>query len=186
MKNEADLAREDFIKSIKNLGFPVNVQDREAYEKRSQGEEENSWAQKLKEQDKPVTVDFVDTNVISNHGKDDSHVTQNGIQGQQEEPGNERSTMEDKDKERLDKMERGYPGITSQIRYFEEAELPSCTHCGSNDTANVQIGIIGRTIAIAGMTRKFYLIANGPAPGKYFCRKCRQYFDGENGQGATN
>ena len=81
--------------------------------------------------------------------------------------------MEDNDKEqRWNKLERDYPGITSNIRYFEEAELPSCTHCGSNDTASVQIGIIGRTIAIAGMTRKFFLIPNGPAPGKYFCGKC--------------
>jgi hypothetical protein len=85
--------------------------------------------------------------------------------------------MEDKDKERLAKLERDYPGITRSIRHFEDAELPLCKHCESHDTANVQIGIIGRTIAIAGMTRKFFLISNGPAPGKYFCRKCRQYFD---------
>ncbi len=61
--------------------------------------------------------------------------------------------MEDMDKKRLDKLERDYPGITSDIRCFEEAELPSCTHCEANDTAIVQIGIIGRTIAIAGMTK---------------------------------
>lgn len=89
--------------------------------------------------------------------------------------------MEDEDKERLDKLERGYPGITSTIKHFEEAELPSCTHCESDDTASVQIGIIGRTIAIAGMTRKFFLIPNGPRPGKYFCRKCRKYFDEKMG-----
>jgi hypothetical protein len=85
--------------------------------------------------------------------------------------------MEDKDKERLNKLENDYPGITDNIMYFEEAELPACTHCGSNDTASVQIGIIGRTIAIVSMTRKFYLIPNGPAPGKYFCRTCKKYYD---------
>jgi hypothetical protein len=90
--------------------------------------------------------------------------------------------MEEKDKARLDNFEKDYPGITSNIRFFDEAELPSCSHCGSSDTANVQVGVIGRTIAIAGMTRKFHLIANGPKPGKYFCRTCRQYFDEENGQ----
>jgi hypothetical protein len=86
------------------------------------------------------------------------------------------------DKDRLEKLEKDYPGITSTIRYFDEAELPACTHCGSNDTANVQIGIVGRTMAIAGMTRKFFLIPNGPRPGKYFCRTCQQYFDEANGQ----
>ena len=85
--------------------------------------------------------------------------------------------MEYKDKERLAKLERDYPGITSNIRHFEDAELPSCAHCGSDETASVQIGIIGRTMAIAGMTRKFRLIANGPKPGKYFCRTCQRYYD---------
>ena len=85
--------------------------------------------------------------------------------------------MEAKDNKRLEKLERDYPGITSNIRHFEDAEFPSCTHCGSGDTASVQIGIIGRTIAIAGMTRKFRLIANGPKPGKYFCRTCQKYYD---------
>lgn len=85
--------------------------------------------------------------------------------------------MEERDKSRLEKLERDYPGITSNIRHFEDAELPSCAHCGSGDTASVQIGIIGRTMAIAGMTRKFRLIANGPKPGKYFCRTCQRYYD---------
>jgi len=85
--------------------------------------------------------------------------------------------MEAKDNKRLEKLERDYPGITSNIRHFEDAELPLCTHCGSGDTASVQIGIIGRTMAIAGMTRKFRLIANGPKPGKYFCLTCKKYYD---------
>jgi len=86
------------------------------------------------------------------------------------------------DKDRLDKLERDYPGISESIRHYDEAEIPVCPQCGSNDTASVQIGIVGRTIAIAGMTRKFFLIPNGPRPGKYFCRACRQYFDQEESQ----
>jgi hypothetical protein len=81
------------------------------------------------------------------------------------------------DEERLSKLEKDYPGITRSIQYFENADLPSCIQCGSNDTADVQIGVIGRTIAIAGMTRKFRLIPNGPRPGTYYCRTCNKYFD---------
>lgn len=167
VKDAADLAREEFIKSIKNMGFPVNVQDRAAYEKRSQGEGENSWLlRKPKEQDKPVKVENAGTNVISGGGEDDSQALRS------DDP------MQDQEKEKMAELKRGdYPGITSEVRHFEEAILPACTHCGSNDTASVQIGIIGRTITIACRTRKFYLIPNGPAPGKYFCRKCGQYFD---------
>jgi len=85
--------------------------------------------------------------------------------------------MEEKDKDRLDKLERDYPGIAKTIMAFDEADLPPCPHCQSQDTASVQIGIVGRTIAIVSMTRKFFLIPNGPRPGKYFCRNCRQYFE---------
>lgn len=85
--------------------------------------------------------------------------------------------MKDNDVERLNKLEMDYPGITSSIRNFEEAELPSCPQCKSNDTASVQVGIIGRTTAIAGMTRKFFLIPNGPRQGTYYCRTCKKYFD---------
>jgi hypothetical protein len=33
--------------------------------------------------------------------------------------------MEEKDKSRLEKLERDYPGITSNTRHFEDTELPS-------------------------------------------------------------
>jgi hypothetical protein len=153
MDDKKDLTREEFIKRIKNLGFPVNVMGREAYEKRMSGKDENSWLfQPKKEQEKPVMGD--------------SQLTQNGAQG------------EDQEKERMAELARGdYPGITRQVRYFEEAKFPSCAHCGSTDTASVQIGVIGRTIAIACRTRKFHLIANGPRSGKYYCHNCKQYFD---------
>jgi hypothetical protein len=64
-------------------------------------------------------------------------------------------------------------------------ELPSCPHCGSGDTASVQVGIIGRTIYIAGSTRKFKLVPNmKDKKGKYFCNDCKKYFgDEEEGGG---
>ena len=85
--------------------------------------------------------------------------------------------MEERDKSILEKLERDYPGITSSIMHFDEADLPAYAHCGSDETASVQIGIISQTISIAGMTKKFHLIANGPRPGTYYCRKCKKYFD---------
>ena len=119
-----------------------------------------------KEPDKPVEAENAESNVISNAGKNDSQLTQHD------------DHVHDHEKERMAELERGdYPGITSDVRYFEEAKLPECIHCGSSDTASVQIGIVGQTIAIAGRTRKFKLIPNGPRPGRYFCHACRKYFD---------
>ncbi len=80
--------------------------------------------------------------------------------------------------ETLDKMESQHKGIVSTILHFEEAELPSCTHCGSNNTASVQVGIIGRTIYIATATTKIKLVPNRTAEmGKYFCNQCGRFFD---------
>ena len=78
--------------------------------------------------------------------------------------------------ESLEKMEVLYPGIKGQIEHFENAELPSCKLCGSADTASTQVGVIGRSIHIAGATTKFHLRPNDK-PGNYFCNKCRKYFD---------
>ena len=80
------------------------------------------------------------------------------------------------DKETLDQIEARHPGIIKQILRFEEAELPACAHCGSEDTADVQCGIIGRTIDIAAATTKIKLIPNPPKPGAYFCNACNEYF----------
>ena len=80
-------------------------------------------------------------------------------------------------KETLDHIEKQYPGIGKTILYFEKATLPVCSRCGSEDTADVQCGIIGRTINIAAATTKFKLIANGPKPGKYFCNACNECFN---------
>jgi hypothetical protein len=79
----------------------------------------------------------------------------------------------------IDRMEEQHPGIKEQIFRFENAELPPCSHCGSEDTADVQVGIIGRTIYIASATSKFTLIPNGPKPGSYRCNSCKKYFGEE-------
>ena len=88
--------------------------------------------------------------------------------------------MDEEDKGRLVKLEGDYPGITETILRFDNAVLPSCAHCGSKNTADVQVGVVGRTMAIASMTRKFFLIPNGPKPGPYYCRDCRQFFDSQS------
>jgi hypothetical protein len=81
----------------------------------------------------------------------------------------------------LKELEERYPGITDNIMHFENAELPACPNCGSEDTADVQVGIIGRTINIAGATSRFKLIANAPKEGDYFCNHCETFFSGEGG-----
>jgi len=80
-------------------------------------------------------------------------------------------------KETLDHIEKQYPGIGESIFAFEKATLPVCSGCGSEDTADVQCGIIGRTINIAAATTKFKLIPNGSKPGKYFCNTCNEFFN---------
>ena len=83
--------------------------------------------------------------------------------------------------EEIQRMEERYPGISEQIHRFEQAELPSCTTCGSDDTSSVQCGVIGRTISISTATTKFKLIPNkpttGPSVGDYYCRSCETNFD---------
>lgn len=81
------------------------------------------------------------------------------------------------DKETLDHMEKQYPGIGKTILYFEKATLPVCSRCGSENTADVGCGIVGRTIYIAAATTKFKLIPNDPKPGKYFCNTCNEFFN---------
>ncbi len=80
-------------------------------------------------------------------------------------------------KQQLARLEQRYRGITKQIMFFENATLPPCPRCGSNNTADVQVGIIGRTINISAATTKFKLIANGPKPGAFACNDCRTFFD---------
>ena len=81
------------------------------------------------------------------------------------------------DQETLDWMEKTYPGISESIRFREEATLPVCARCGSEDTASVGCGVIGRTINLALATTKFKLVPNSPSPGKYFCNTCNEFFN---------
>lgn len=80
------------------------------------------------------------------------------------------------DSDTLDELESRYPGIREQILRYEEATLPVCPRCGSQDTAEANVGITGRSMSIAAATTKFKLIANGPKPGDYFCNACDGFF----------
>jgi hypothetical protein len=77
----------------------------------------------------------------------------------------------------LQEMENHYSGILDSIRSIEEAELPSCSRCRSDHTADVQIGITARTTYIAAATTKIKLLPNPPKPARYFCNKCERFFN---------
>jgi hypothetical protein len=79
--------------------------------------------------------------------------------------------------EEIDRMDMMYPGIREMIIRFDQAQLPVCAHCGSEDTSDVQVGLIARTIDISAATTKFKLIANGPRLGKNFCNACNKFFN---------
>lgn len=66
------------------------------------------------------------------------------------------------DEEWIDRAESAYPGIAERMRGFERAVLPVCSHCGSDNTADVQCGLIGRTMFLCNSC------------GKYFGRKGRE------------
>lgn len=73
-------------------------------------------------------------------------------------------------------MEMAYPGILQEIRRVEDAQLPACVHCKSTNTADVQCGVIGRTILIARATTKFFLVPNRKNLAPYYCWSCKEYF----------
>ena len=81
------------------------------------------------------------------------------------------------DQKILDHMEENYPGIKKEIAMFEDAILPACPLCLSADTAKVSCGVIGRSTHIAMATSKIKLLMSGPIPGKYYCNKCKKFFD---------
>ncbi len=85
--------------------------------------------------------------------------------------------------EGLDLMEERDPGIKKRILEIEAKALPACVHSGADDTASVGIGIVGRSMRIAGATTKYHLIAGGPKPGAFFCNSCREYFNAVPGTG---
>ena len=80
------------------------------------------------------------------------------------------------DKEALERMERRYEGITKSIMNYENADLPPCPHCQSDNTAEVSVGLVGRSMTVAGATTKIKLLPNGPKPGRYYCNNCKNYF----------
>lgn len=84
----------------------------------------------------------------------------------------------------LRQAEHGYPGILKAIRHYEEASIPGCPSCGSCRVAVVGIGIVGRSLTLAAATDRLYLLANGPAPGSYWCRGCENYFGLPLGSGS--
>jgi hypothetical protein len=80
----------------------------------------------------------------------------------------------------LQRVEANYPGVRESIERFEAMDIPVCPSCSSDDTAVIQVGLIGRTMTIAGGTTKFKLIPNRSKPKwkrKYFCRACEETFD---------
>jgi hypothetical protein len=77
---------------------------------------------------------------------------------------------------RYEGYERDYPGITEQIWTFEQMRLPRCIRCGSADTADVQIGVVGRTLVIRCATKKAKFIPWGPRPGQFYCNPCHKFF----------
>jgi hypothetical protein len=82
------------------------------------------------------------------------------------------------DQNALAEMERQHPGLVKTIMQFENAEVPACPHCGSGNTAEVQVGIIGRTISLVSATTKAKLVPNVMNKlGKYFCNVCHKFFD---------
>lgn len=81
----------------------------------------------------------------------------------------------------LAQLEKKYPGIRQTIDGYETSFVPACRECGSDDTATVQVGLVGRSMTLAAATSRVRLIANGPKLGKYFCNSCERYFDDEEG-----
>jgi hypothetical protein len=80
-------------------------------------------------------------------------------------------------KQAMEQIEDQFPGVTKQIMRFENATVPICSHCGSEATAEVNVGMTGRAMAIASGTSKFTIVPSGPKPGAYWCRACFQFFD---------
>lgn len=80
----------------------------------------------------------------------------------------------------LDEMERQHPGLVKTIMFFENATLPVCSQCGSDNTAAVNVGIVGQSIYLATATTKAKLVPNVKDKlGKYFCNECNKFFGEE-------
>jgi len=84
------------------------------------------------------------------------------------------------DQEWIDRVDAQRPGFREMVESWDAMELPSCTSCGSADTAKVSAGLVGRSIHLAGATTKIRLLPNGH-PADYYCNQCKQYFNGPDG-----
>ena len=81
-------------------------------------------------------------------------------------------------REKIERMEAQYTGITQTIERFEAMEIPECPACKCEDTASVQVGVIGRTINLWAATTEFEARSTGFATlGRFFCNACSHYFD---------
>ena len=68
------------------------------------------------------------------------------------------------DKETQAHIEKQYPGIGETILYFEKASLPAYSRCGSEDTAEVGVGLVGRSShRLAGRTDHHVAVADSLA-----------------------
>lgn len=81
------------------------------------------------------------------------------------------------DEEWLRQVEERYPGNRRSIDYYEGLDLPPCPVCGSDNTAAVSAGVIGRSIHLCAATTKIRLLPN-MVPEDYYCWACELYFGG--------
>jgi predicted RNA-binding Zn-ribbon protein involved in translation (DUF1610 family) len=58
----------------------------------------------------------------------------------------------------------------------QQQRCRSCPNCGSNDTAKVTSGVIGRTIHLAAATTRVKLVPNQQA-ARFYCNACERFFD---------
>ena len=63
------------------------------------------------------------------------------------------------------------------LERYNAMDVPQCIHCESPDTASVECGIIGLTMALSAKCRKFKLIGNGPKLAEWYCNECKQFFN---------
>ena len=100
------------------------------------------------------------------------------VDGQVSSNTKEIITMLKVDQNTLAEMERQHPGLVKTIMFFENAQLPVCSLCGSDNTAEVNVGIVGRSIYLVSATTKVKLVPNKVNKlGKYFCQTCNKFFD---------
>ena len=63
------------------------------------------------------------------------------------------------------------------LKSYNAMDVPQCIHCGGPDTASVQCGVIGLTMALSAKCRKFKLFGNGPKIAEWYCNECKQFFN---------